>query len=44
MSLVLFNWRRNSNVFLAIISLEFSFRGNLELMGIVLGFENIHND
>ena len=42
MPLVLFDRRGNSDVFLAIISLEFSFRGDLELVGVVLGFENVH--
>ncbi len=40
--LVLFDRRRNSNAFLAIISLEFSFRGDLELIGVALGFENVY--
>ena len=42
MPLVLLNRRGDSNVLLAIISLEFPFRSNLKLIGVVLGLENIH--
>ncbi len=42
MPLVLFDRRGNSNVFLAIIRLEFSSRADLKLVGEVLRFENVN--
>jgi hypothetical protein len=42
MPFVLLDRRGDTDVFLAIINLEFSLAGDLKLIGIILGFKNVN--